>query len=162
MDGLEIIQLLAAGFALVVSVWNYRGLQDAELKKGYKDKRHLYQSCLDESKSLLQKMHSEIEGLIFQASYFDLLNSSYIGSHGFNEAHKEYINCLREIQTLRSATERLYEELDSVLDSEDKHAFDKCIAIQKNLKDNYLKYVKNYAKAKAQLDGIEKLALSVK
>ncbi|MGC9491276.1 hypothetical protein, partial [Vibrio genomosp. F10] len=96
---MEIIQLLIASVALLIGVWNYLEIRTASEKKEYKDKRYLYGLCLDESKAMLLKMHIEIEELIVKSSYYDS-TQSYVGSHGFNEAHKEYLIHLREIQKL--------------------------------------------------------------
>lgn len=152
------MRFLVAMVALFLSAWNYLRLKQLDEKKEYKDKRFLYGECTKECSSLLERITLETEELVVRNSYFDLMNSSYVGSDGFIQARTVYIKNLREIQACKSKVTSVYTGLHELTLLPEKESFDSCIKTQKKIKDIFLKYIENYASAKSQIDGIEKMA----
>ena len=153
------MRLLIALAALLLGVWNFLRLKELDEKKEYKDKHILYRECSDECSALLERITIETEELIVRSSYLDLLDSPYIGSYGFQQAHEAYIKNLREIQSCKAIVTSMYADIQKLVSLPDKDSFDGCIAKQKELKDIFLNYINSYAGAKSQLDGIEKMAI---
>lgn len=151
-------RLWVAIAAFGLGIWNLFRLLDIDKKNEYKDKRILYQDCLSEAKLLLEKMIIEYESLMVRRTYFDLLESRYIGSHGFQQAYSVFTGHRREIEAQKSDVLEIYENFDNVLSISEKEAFDACMNYKKTIKSLSISYFNSYAGALAQVEGIERMA----
>ena len=129
-------RLWVAIAAFGLGIWNLFRLLDIDKKNEYKEKRSLYQDCLSEAKELLEKIIIEYESLMVRRICFDLLDSPYIGSHGFHQAYIVFIEHRREIEAQKTDVVEIYENLDNVLNASEKEAFDACINYKKKIKSN--------------------------
>ncbi|MGF1876978.1 hypothetical protein L4D77_16820 [Photobacterium frigidiphilum] len=162
MDNLQllisIIALFVSGLALFIGSKNYCRLKELDDKNEYKDKRILSQECLGEVKELIERITLETEELFVRRNNFDLLDSQYIGSYGFQKALNEFDGHIRVVQTQLTKTKTIYGNLSNYVKLDDKEAFDECLNAKNEMKNIYLIYVKHYSKAKSQVDCIERLA----
>ncbi|CAM3524267.1 hypothetical protein VA7868_04516 [Vibrio aerogenes CECT 7868] len=159
---MEYFSVIISVAALVLTFFNYMRLFKLDEKKEYKDKRLYFKTCVDETKDALEIVIHQTQEVMARRNDFDLLDSPYIGSHGFQQAYNLYMMHLRNIQQIKKELSDIYKELSSSLELGDKEAFDYCTSIHKRVADCNVRYFENYSKIKSVVDGIENIARHAK
>ncbi|BCS95462.1 hypothetical protein DSLASN_10940 [Desulfoluna limicola] len=144
--------------ALLISGWSFYRLCLFQNRNEYKDTRYIFKECLSEAKDLIEKITIDMESLIRRRVDFDLLDSDYIGSYGYQQAYQAFMVHYRSMNEQKSKTIQIYQDLSETLKATDRSAFDKLILLQKEIKDIYIEFIESFAKAKTEIDGIENMA----
>jgi len=145
---IEFLKIAIPLAALALAFSNFFRLNNLDLKGEYKDKRNLYQECLDEAKHLIDLINSGLADIQSSRDRLFIIKSPYLNSLGSKQGHDALISDLRAINTDKDNAEALYKGLDEVINLEDKEAFDKCIEVRSELKDIYLRVSPLLPKAK--------------
>jgi len=147
-------RLIIALVALGLAAWNFRRLNHQDDKNNYKDKRYLHKDCLDEAKSLLEKIETELTDLQSQRSTMLIRGSSYLGTKGADSGITNIINVIREIGDIRDQVKQVYLSLDDVYGLSDKAAFDKCMDVSCQLKVLYISSIEKLNSARLKTDQV--------
>ena len=151
MDDIRLIIALAA---LALAVWNFRRLDLQDVKNNYKDKRYLHKDCLDEAKSLLEKIELELTELQSRRSTMLIRGSSYLGTKGADSGISNILEVIREISEIRDEVKTVYFSLDNIYELSDKDAFDKCMEVSFKLKTLYINSIEKLNSAKLKTDQV--------
>jgi len=151
MDDLKFIVAL---IALALSIWNLIRVQKLDDKREYKDKHSLYKDCLEEAKSLLEKIEIELTPLESDRSTMIMRNSSFLSTKGAESGINAILDNIGKVSKVRECVNDIYRSLGLVASMSDKDAFDTCIKYSSELKEHYLVATENLNKARLETDQI--------
>jgi hypothetical protein len=151
---LDDIRTFIALSALALACFNFYRLHNLDAKNDYKDKRYLHKDCLDEAKSLLEKIEADLTELQQLRSTLVIRGSSYLGSIGAKDGMTNIVNVVREISVIKDNVKALYLSMDSVHSLGDQEAFDKCIKVSCELKIYYISAIEKLNSAKLMTEQV--------